>query len=370
MKYSLISATSFFALFAAAACPGYAAEVMSAPVQTNLYDLVHDGMTSADGGDATVSSVSPLVSAVEALEMATVTWQTASFTGPVDLAASPNVAFPRVPLGAAPGTRPDDDFATPITGAWQWNAVQKAHALGVAHLAPLIGTIGNGPAATDKTGDTVFVAAASRPTFGDGDNGEGGVRSSSVAMAYAPSSTNTATITVAGAGNFRQRGDTGFSVAAANSLRSTPVSEPAAAGGVALSEAAPPTLGYNYTPAVSGTKGNAVEASFSDAITASGAFAQLNAPVTTSTFQTSELQSGRGQTVRAPMEKSRPASFRRAEARPLTGRSKRAIFKASAVSRSAPRTARSRPANGIRARPGPSNSRPVMSPRRTASCST
>src|ERR1019366_6719953 len=177
--------------------------------------------------------------------------------------------------------------------AWQWNALQKARAIGFARIAPLIGTIGDGPAANEKAGGTVFVAEGSRPGFSDGGNGEDGVRSSSVAVAFAPSSTSTATITVAGAGNFRQRGGTGFSVAAANSLQAAPPVSEKGPQAVVLTETGQPTLGYNYTPATSATKGNAVEASFSDAITATGNFAQLYSPVTTARIQTSDLQSGR-----------------------------------------------------------------------------
>jgi len=291
VKFSLISATSIFALVTAAVGPGQAAELSSAPRQMNIYDLVHDGMTSADGGDSTVTKQDPLVSAVSALEAATIGWRAVTFTGRAS-ASTVATVLPRVPLGAAPGTRPDDDFATPFAGAWQWDASQKARAIGVARIAPLIGTIGNGPSANErKTGGTVFVAEGSRPGFSD--SGDDGVRSSSVSVVFAPSSTSTATITVAGAGNFRQRGGSGFSVAAANSLQADPPASEPAPQPVVLTDTAQPTLGYNYTPAISTTKGNAVEASFSDAITATGTFAQANSPVTTARVQTSELQSGR-----------------------------------------------------------------------------
>ena len=68
MKISLISATSIFALLTAAAAPGHAAVLLSTMGETNLYDLVHDGMTSADGGDSTVPRQDPMVSAVGALD--------------------------------------------------------------------------------------------------------------------------------------------------------------------------------------------------------------------------------------------------------------------------------------------------------------
>ena len=166
VKFSLISATSIIALITAAGGPGHAAEMT--PIsnnQSNLYDLVHDGMTSADGGDRTVTKEDPLISAVSALKAVVVGWQTPSFTGPVDLAAT--TAIPRAPLAAAPGTKPDDDFATPISGAWQWTAVQKAGAIGYVRIASLIGTVGTGSSAFDKASGTVFVAEGSRPGFSD-----------------------------------------------------------------------------------------------------------------------------------------------------------------------------------------------------------
>jgi hypothetical protein len=289
VKFSLISATSIIALFSAAVGPSHAAVLTAVPADANIYDLVHDGVTSADGGDVTVTRQDPLVSAVMALETATPHWPESSFTGPVDPTAG--TVFPRIPLGAAPGTRPDDDFATPITGAWQWNALQKAYAIGQVRIAPLIGTIGNGPSGDDKSGSTVF--ASNSPTgFNDG----GGERSSSVAVAFAPSSTSTATITVAGAGNFRPRAGSGFSVAAANSLRAMPEVTDQAPPTVALADAAQPTLGFNYAPAPNpATKGNVVEASFSDAVTATGVFAQMSAPAMLPKIQTSEFTSSRGQ---------------------------------------------------------------------------
>lgn len=291
MKFSLISATSIVALFSAAIGPSHAALLTAVPVEANIYDLVQDGVTSADGGDRTVTRQDPLVSAVTALETATLHWQESSFTGPVDPTATAGIAFPRVPMGAAPGTRPDDDFATPIAGAWQWSDLQKAHAIGQTRIASLIGTIGNGSSGGDKSGSTVF--ASSSPTgFNDG----GGERSSSVAVAFSSSSTSTATITVAGAGNFRQRAGSGFSVAAANSLRAMPAATDQAPPAVVLAEAAQPTLGFNYVPVPNpATKGNSVEASFSDAVTATGVFARIGTPAALARIQTSEVQTGRGQ---------------------------------------------------------------------------
>ena len=290
VKFSLISATSVFALFSAATGPAYAAVLAVPPGQANIYDLVHDGVTSSDGGDTTVTRQDPSVLAVAALEAATVRWQQSSFTGPVDSSAMEGSAVPRIPLGAASGTRPDDDFATPLAGAWQWNTWQKSLAIGMARIAPLVGVIGNGPQTDEKSSETVYVSAGSSGAFNDG-----AVRSSSVAVAFAPSSTSTATITVAGAGNFRQRAGSGFSVAAANSLQTMPQADDQAPRATVLADTAQPTLGYNYAPAANTAgKAVAVEASFSDAVTASGVFARNNDPMPAK-VRTSELQTGRGQ---------------------------------------------------------------------------
>jgi len=272
------------ALLSAAVGSAHAAVLNPAPSQTNIFDLVRDGSTSLDGGDMTVTRQDPLVTAVSALEATTVSWRQVSFTGPVDSSAAVGSVFPRVPLGAAPGTRPDDDFATPLTGAWHWNAWQKSLAVGLDRIAPLIGTIGNGPSPSDKPGSTVFVAEGPPASFNDG--GAPGVRSSSV-TAFAPSSTSTATITVAGAGNFRQRAGSGFSVAAANSLQAMPkVSEPAA-GTVVLADAGQPTLGYHYAPAPAGPAPAA--ASFSGAVTAVGRFARIDTPLLPAKAQASDV---------------------------------------------------------------------------------
>lgn len=296
MKFSLISATSIIALFSASVWPSQAAVQTVASAQANIYDLVHDGMTSADGGDATVSMQDPTVTAVLALEAATINRPGTSFTGPVDLSAEIG-RLPRIPLGSAPGTRPDDDFATPIAGAWQWDALRKARAIGMDRVAPLIGTVGDASVEARKSVSTVFVEAG-----GPGFNETSGVRSSSVAVAFAPSGTSTATFTVAGAGNFRQRGASGFTVAAANSLQAMPaaISDQAPAA-IAMADAAQPTLGYHYAPAPV-TAGRAVEASFSDAITANGSYARLDVPGTQAKVQTSEVspdgRQGQGSKIR------------------------------------------------------------------------
>ena len=252
----------------------------------------------------TVTAQDPLVSAAMALEATSVGWREISSTGPVDPSAAAGSAFSRVPLGAAPGTRPDDDFATPITGAWHWNTWQKALAIGMARIAPLIGTVGDGTSANDKPGSTVFVAEASRPGFNDGRT----ARSPSVA-AFAASSTSTATITVAGAGNFRQRAGSGFATAAANSLqRHAGAGRTGTAGGHAGRRGAANARLSLCAGANPATNPNAVAASFSNAVTANGVFAQINPSETLGKIQTSEAraQSGQGQPGQGQPGQGRP----------------------------------------------------------------
>jgi hypothetical protein len=268
MKHSLISASSILALLSAAVGPADAAPLTVMPGQFNIYDLVHDGATSSDGGDSTVSMQDPVVSAVAALEAAIANWLEVSFTGPVDTSAAAGLAFPRIPLGAAPGARQDNDFATPVAGAWQWNARQKSQAMGADRIAPLVGTIG-GASEYDKAGSTVFVAAGSQTGFSDRGYNAGGRGNSPALPGFSASSSNTATITVMGGGNFRQRAGPGFAAAASGSA---PV-VPSVAKTVAQPESGQPALGYSYAPAASpAAKANAVEAAFSNAVTATGQF--------------------------------------------------------------------------------------------------
>jgi hypothetical protein len=300
VKFSLISATSIIALFSAALGPAHAGSVSATPGQTSIYDLVHDGMTSSDGGDGTVSLQDLTVSATQALEATSGGWGTAGFTGKVDELVAAGNAYPAVPLGAAPGTHAIDDLVAPVVIASQnMDALRKARAIGTERMASLIGTIGGGPAAPDTTaGSTVFVSAGSPVGFTDGGDMDGGHRASSVAFAFAPSSSSTATITVAGAGNLsRQKFAGGLSVVAANSLQATPAAIVDTAPSVAMSDAARPTLGYNYAPVPTAAvnpaaKTSTVAAVFSDVVTASGA--QVADRVVPATIQTSQVQSGTG----------------------------------------------------------------------------
>jgi hypothetical protein len=292
VKFSFISATSIIALFSASLGAAHAGALNAASSPSNIYDLVHDGMTSSDGGDNTVTSQDLSVSAVVALEASTQGWQTAGSTGRIERVAA---GYPKIPLGAAQGTKPDEDLASAASGLANTEAPvdprQKAYEIGQARVASLVGTIGNGPSAKDKTGSTVFVADGTKLAFNDGGEASGPGGPSS-AFAFAPSSTSTATITVAGAGNLsRQWAGNGSYAVAANSLQIAPPTDDAAPKTVAMSDATETTLGYSYAPAATTiAKGNAVEASFSDAVTATGNMAQVITPAYIPRVQTSQLQ--------------------------------------------------------------------------------
>ena len=267
VKLSLVSATSIFALAAASGVPANGYVLIPAQSETNIYDLVHDG-------DTTVSAADPSVLVVAALQATEIDRQEASFTGPIDRSAAAGTAFPLVPLGAAPGTPPDDDFAMQFTGAWHWNTWQKALAIGVARIAPLIGTIGNGASTDEKPGSTVFVAESSQSGFNN-SSASGNRRRPAAANGFAPSSTSTATITITEPANRRQLAGSGFAVAVpTNAQPRSEASEPAPA------DAEPPTPSYQYAPQPSpGARSNLVTASFGSGITASRAATLVYQPV-------------------------------------------------------------------------------------------
>jgi hypothetical protein len=257
MKLSLISATSIFALAASGHACAYV--LTRAPGETNLYDLVHDE-------DAAVAAPDRLAIAAAALQATK-----AGRKGAEQADRSAGTGFLLVPLGAAPGTPPDDDFATQLSGTWHWNASQKALAIGVARIAPLIGTIGNGSSPDGKPGSTVLIAQSSRSGFGGGSPSGSGRRSAS-ADGFAASSTSTATMTVIGPPSARERAGSEFAVAAPNDAQPMP---PA-------SEAPPtePVPTYQYAPQTSpGAQGNLATASFGSAVTATGATTLVYRPV-------------------------------------------------------------------------------------------
>jgi hypothetical protein len=304
VKFSLISASSIIALLSASIGPGHAAVLNANSQQSNIFDFVHDGQTSSDGGDVTVTSRAPEVSAVIALEASTPGLQTIGFTGRTDDSALLGRGYPQVPLGVARGAAPDDDLASSAAEIWRMDALQKSRTIGEERMASLIGTVGNGGgnSAGEKSGATVFVQEDSKVGFRDAGTEEIAPSSSSIAFANTPSSTSTATITVAASGLGRQyAGDAGY-VVAANSLRAPPTADANADVTVAAAETARPTLSYNYAPPASAApKGTAVEASFSDAITATGNLAQVVPTVNLPHAQLSEVryppapgQAGRG----------------------------------------------------------------------------
>jgi hypothetical protein len=258
VKLSLLSATSMVALAASA----HAYVLVPVSVGPNLYDLVQDS-------DSTASTREPRTVATAALQATGGDRQDASFTGQVDQSAAAGTAFPLVPLGAARGTPPDDDFASRFAGTWRWNAWQKAIGIGVARIAPLIGTIGNGALPGGKPGSTVLIAQ-SRQAGLNGRSAFGDSQRSAAADVFAPSGTSTATMTVTGPANLRPRAGSGFSAAAANGAKPLPVT----------SEPTPAAASYPYVPQTGPVvNGNLVTANFSDAVTASGATTWIYKPI-------------------------------------------------------------------------------------------
>jgi hypothetical protein len=338
VKFSLISATSFIALFSAAIGPAHAATLTAAPSQSNLYDLVHDGMTSAEGGDGTVPLQDPLVTAVQAMDSQIGGLRIVGFTGKADALIAAGNAYPAVPLNAAAGTKVVDDLVTPEVASGQYEAQRKARAVGEERMAALIGRIGNGPVSDAKNGSTVFVSAGSPAGFNDGGEPTG-PRSSSMAYAFAPSSSSTATITVAGAGTLARAGNgNGLTVISANSLQATPAAgtdaTPTPTPTLAMTDRAPATLGFTYTPTISASvspaaKTNTVAAVFSDVVTATGAqvadrvvpaavrTSQLQpsqAPTAGAKVQTSQVQTATGKVQTSQVQPARPSQLRTSEA--------------------------------------------------------
>lgn len=219
LKFSLLSATSIFALFAATVLPGrsagFAAEIS--------IDLVE----------------------------------------PSDWVGIASGAVPTAPPGVAAGTKPDEDFASSADGAAQFDAVGKARATGRAMIAPLIGTLGKGSLPHEKPGATVFAAAGSQIGFVDGGDTAAGLSDSVDTDALTSSNSRTATITVAGGTRSSRVGSGSVPyVAFANSDQATP----ATAG---LPERVQPDIGYRDPPLIAPAgKSNLMAASFSDAGTA------------------------------------------------------------------------------------------------------
>jgi hypothetical protein len=294
VKFSLISATSIFALLSASIGPAHSAVLDTAQAQQNIYDLVHDGLASSDGGDNTVTNQDPMVTAVIALEASVNALQSISFTGRIDQLAAAGNGYPLIPLGVARGAKPDEDLASATSGTTPIDAMQKARNVGQERLASLVGSVGNGPSPKDAPGDTVFIASTGKPSFTDAGGDADGASGPSVAYAFAPSSTSTATFTVAGTGNMsRQWAGNDSYVVAANSLQAAPQADTNASSGVKMAEAGEPTLGYSYAPAAkTAAKGNEVAASFSDAISATGNVAQLIPAMTFARVQTSQVLPG------------------------------------------------------------------------------
>ena len=335
MKFSLISASSIIALLAASIGPGHAAVLNANSQQLNIFDLVHDGQTSSDGGDVTVTPQAAGDMAVLALEASTSGLQTIGFTGRADTTSLLGHGYPQVPLGVARGSAPDNDLASSAGEVWRMDALQKSRTIGQERMASLIGIVGGGGnSAGDKSGATVFVQEDSKVGFRDGGSEGIGPNTNSIAFANTPSSTGTATITIASGGlEPSSAGDAGY-VVAANSLRAAPMPDANASTEVAMAETARTTISYNYAPPASvEPKGSTVEASFSGAITATGNMAQVVPTVDLPRVKLSELrnppaqgQVGKGviQTSQATNRPARPGEVQTSDAnrgryQPLAG---------------------------------------------------
>jgi hypothetical protein len=261
VKSSLISATSLVALLVAAFGTVHAAVINREFGSTNIPDPIQDlDMPSNDSPDlATRQELS--VAAVSAFNFVSGGWRSATSTGQSDDAAAAGDAFPAIPLGAAPGTKPNNDFASAVTGSGQLDPVRKAWATGIAMIAPLIGTAGYRASVSDKAGGSVFIAAGGQVGFnaaGSGMRMESGNR-------FGPGSTGTATVTVPAVG--RQSAAIVPYVATLKP-EADAVSQPAPGP-----DAVQPVPRFKYAPVASSeAKTNLVPAEFSDSVTASGHF--------------------------------------------------------------------------------------------------
>jgi hypothetical protein len=290
MKRALISATSFLALFASAGGAARAAAISTAPVELNLYDLVRDGVTSSDGGDATVAREDLAISAVRALQSANSLWREPTFTGKFDRAVPDGAGIPATPMNAAAGTVADEDLASSAAGSEQWSIWQKARAIGLERIAPLIGVIGATPALNEKPGGSVFLVAGYRPRFNDASGPR--TPGSPPVKAFAPSSTSTASITVPGGGSPRQASGS-WSVAANDTQAATGTTTEVLASATRPDAAAQPE--YIYTPVRNNVgKTSLVAASFSDAVSATGDLARVVPLMTMAKPPTAQTQPGPG----------------------------------------------------------------------------
>jgi hypothetical protein len=218
LKFSLLSATSFFATFAAIVGPGQPA-AFAAAISVGL-------------------------------------------VGSIDWTGKASDTVPTVPPGVAAGAKPDEDFASSAGGATQLGAVGKARATAQAAVAPLIGTTGDGSLPGEKPGGTVFVAVGSQIGFADGSDLTVGASGSPGISASTLSGSRTATITVASGAKLSRAGSGRVSFVA--SAHSDPA-KPAAGDSP---ERAQPDTGYHYAPLVISTdKTNLMAASFSDDVT-------------------------------------------------------------------------------------------------------
>lgn len=279
-------------MFSALGGPADAGVFSVTPVQSSVYDLIRDGKTSSDGGDSTVKDQDQTTTAITALKLVASRWQNGSFVGQVDEIGNAANVILHVPLGAAKGTKSEQEPASPIV-LGQSDAVNIAQTVGQTRLSSLIGSVGYGSVVNDRVGATVFVAAVSTNLFAPGRNLTNAPPGTAVASA--PSSTSTTTITVAGVGGFsRAEGRGGSVTLTANGLQG-----PTIALGTSVHVTSPnrtqPSIGYNYTlPPNEGAKVTAL-ASFSDVVTANGVASSLHDTDGPNKARIGILQMGMGQ---------------------------------------------------------------------------
>ena len=251
MKFSLISATSVFALLSASIGSGHASLISTAGSPAPVFDLARG--PASEGAPRSPSSL-----AVAALGVMGGGLQTASSTGKVDYAAAAGMAYPAVPMGAAAGTQRDETVSSSVVGMSTTDPVARARAVGQARMMALIGTVDGTTAKKSSTGATVFVAAGSLTGFGDGDSASNIGRGTAMAATFAPSSSSTATITIAGAGNLsRQRNGGATYMADGKPMQATTLARGETISPVMLSANAAPATGYRYTPGMAAEAANA-----------------------------------------------------------------------------------------------------------------
>jgi hypothetical protein len=246
--------------------------------QQGFLDLIQDDAAAAGTGDLPGRGRDPIGYALAALEMTRDDIQTASLSGSAGRAASARAAFTTLPLGASSGTNVDEPAAKIVIGGPETFASQNPAAVGRARLESFIGTVGDGPVATDrKPGGTVFLQPGSRYEFRDPTFTARATKDSS---ARYPMDDGRTAIAMDGVLSRQQTGGTASVQAARRpGVATTPVDDTVTAP--ARLDATRLATIFGYAPPVAGPGNNAsVSASFGIAITASRALAPVESKAT------------------------------------------------------------------------------------------